>query len=723
MAITVSQLVSRIALEGAEKSEQGLVSVGRQADNTGRSMAQMEASARRTSGGFLSGIARMGGGLLSFTSQLGLAAVGVKSLFDGIVGLGKALFDGNASLEQTQVSFKAFLGDASAANDMLKQIGKFADESPFDIPEANELGLKLLNAGVAANEVTQYMYNLGAAVAKVGGNGIVLKDVGTILGQMAIKGKITNEEMLQLAERNLPVFKLLADAMKVPVGTLQEMISNGEVGADKIKLLVGELGKFGGSAMTEQAKTFNGLLSTFQANANRAWMSFSGPMFEMAKGGLEKLGSLVSSKSFQDFATGAGQNVANVLGKIGEFAGIAWKFVQPLVDDLVAGFGQVQQIFSNFDFSGIVAGLQDFGNIIGGQVGDNINFFKDIIKDLGQWFQTTLLPVLQQAMPHFQQLGTTIAQTLLPALARFWVIGQQLMQAILPPLAEIFKFLAPIIVNIAGSIAQNLGQAINFVVPIVMNIVDAIAKFVREIAERAQPIFEKFAPIVKGIFDSISAKVQEFQPIWEKVWGTVRAVLEGAWEFIKGAVSNAWEIVSGIIKIGLDLLSGNWSQAWEDLKNMLSNVWENLKDMVKNGINTILNILDTHFPGIKEALKKPFQQAWDWIKNLWGGLGDVLRNIIKNIPGGEWAMQQLHVPGFAEGTPFAPGGLAIVGERGPELVNLPRGAQVIPNHQLSMNSGATTVIVQNILDGRMISEQVFRQQQRELYIQARAGRR
>jgi hypothetical protein len=42
----------------------------------------------------------------------------------------------------------------------------------------------------------------------------------------------------------------------------------------------------------------------------------------------------------------------------------------------------------------------------------------------------------------------------------------------------------------------------------------------------------------------------------------------------------------------------------------------------------------------------------------------------------------LGVPGFANGTSFAPGGMAWVGERGRELVNLPRGSQVIPNHAL-----------------------------------------
>jgi hypothetical protein len=37
---------------------------------------------------------------------------------------------------------------------------------------------------------------------------------------------------------------------------------------------------------------------------------------------------------------------------------------------------------------------------------------------------------------------------------------------------------------------------------------------------------------------------------------------------------------------------------------------------------------------------------------------------------------------FASGTNFAPGGLALVGERGPELVNLPRGSRVTPNNKM-----------------------------------------
>lgn len=41
-----------------------------------------------------------------------------------------------------------------------------------------------------------------------------------------------------------------------------------------------------------------------------------------------------------------------------------------------------------------------------------------------------------------------------------------------------------------------------------------------------------------------------------------------------------------------------------------------------------------------------------------------------------------NVPAYATGTNFHPGGIALVGERGPELVDLPRGARVTPNNEL-----------------------------------------
>lgn len=62
-------------------------------------------------------------------------------------------------------------------------------------------------------------------------------------------------------------------------------------------------------------------------------------------------------------------------------------------------------------------------------------------------------------------------------------------------------------------------------------------------------------------------------------------------------------------------------------------------------------------------------------------LADLLRiaiqqTIIKPLANALFGAGGLSLPGFANGTNFAPGGMALVGERGPELVNLPRGSRV-----------------------------------------------
>ena len=61
----------------------------------------------------------------------------------------------------------------------------------------------------------------------------------------------------------------------------------------------------------------------------------------------------------------------------------------------------------------------------------------------------------------------------------------------------------------------------------------------------------------------------------------------------------------------------------------------------------------------------------------------------------------------ANGTGYWRGGLSIVGERGPELVNMPRGAAVTPNKDLRGLGGGIAEIVPSkyfdvVVDGRIV---------------------
>ncbi|OQP84191.1 hypothetical protein BTR14_20530 [Rhizobium rhizosphaerae] len=68
---------------------------------------------------------------------------------------------------------------------------------------------------------------------------------------------------------------------------------------------------------------------------------------------------------------------------------------------------------------------------------------------------------------------------------------------------------------------------------------------------------------------------------------------------------------------------------------------------------------------------------------LWGGIGKMIGGI--SPTSSLWApnttLQSFLMTGHADGTESSPGGLVMVGERGREIVNMPRGAQVTPNHR------------------------------------------
>jgi len=93
---------------------------------------------------------------------------------------------------------------------------------------------------------------------------------------------------------------------------------------------------------------------------------------------------------------------------------------------------------------------------------------------------------------------------------------------------------------------------------------------------------------------------------------------------------------------------------------------------------------------LKTALLQPI------LDNLFGGGISPVRSTPMNsaFSGGFFGsiLKAVGVPGYANGTNFAPGGLAMVGERGPELVNLPRGSQVIPNVSRRLAGGAAVSI-------------------------------
>lgn len=121
-------------------------------------------------------------------------------------------------------------------------------------------------------------------------------------------------------------------------------------------------------------------------------------------------------------------------------------------------------------------------------------------------------------------------------------------------------------------------------------------------------------------------------------------------------------------------------------------------DIMANALKKIGNHL------INDILNNLFK-----IQNMGGGGGGFLSGLLSlfgggfraNTTAGAFFGAGTGIPQFAGGTNYAPGGLALVGEKGPELVNLPRGSQVIPNHRLNAGGGQSVVVNFNpVIDAR-----------------------
>jgi hypothetical protein len=196
---------------------------------------------------------------------------------------------------------------------------------------------------------------------------------------------------------------------------------------------------------------------------------------------------------------------------------------------------------------------------------------------------------------------------------------------------------------------------------------------------------------------AVGAGIALLAVAWSNNWFDIQGKTKAAWEFIKPLIEAGWQFVEGVISLGLQVLSGDWEGAWTTIQDTLAGVWESIQTTasgawegltttIKGGVNAVIgfinslitawNALELRIPGFSHEL--PIEIP---------GIGKTI-----GWPGVNLQTPDLPlIPFLAAGTRNWTGGLALVGERGPELVALPRGANVYSNRetQAMMRGGDT----------------------------------
>jgi len=220
------------------------------------------------------------------------------------------------------------------------------------------------------------------------------------------------------------------------------------------------------------------------------------------------------------------------------------------------------------------------------------------------------------------------------------------------------------------------------------------------------------AAIATAITNTVTAAVGFVRDHWHEIEDVIRPAVEAvklivqtAWDQIRLQIETVLGVIKGVVDVFMGVFTGDWDRAWDGVKGIFGAVWNGLEGTARNAITLLAGLVPLMLEaalGLGGALKDGIVSG---IKGIAENVGEIAQALIDAFREAvNRALRWLHdnvrievpgfdppgpgsIPGFSWGFPLIQlargvrdfrGGLALVGEEGPELVHLPRGADVLP---------------------------------------------
>lgn len=212
-------------------------------------------------------------------SKVALGMLGATSA--AMSGLGVAAVKAAGDLEMTKVAFTTMLHSGEAATAMIKDLQEFAAHTPFEFNQVKGATQKLLAFGFSAQSVIPTLTAVGNAASGLGLGAEGIDRITMALGQMSAKGKATGEDLKQLQEAGVQVWKYLSEKLGVSQKEAMDMVSKGGVDArTALQGIIGGMNQDFDGMMDKQSQTVLGLWSSIQDNLGQSMQAVGGSLIE-----------------------------------------------------------------------------------------------------------------------------------------------------------------------------------------------------------------------------------------------------------------------------------------------------------------------------------------------------------------------------------------------------------------------------------------------------------
>lgn len=193
--------------------------------------------------------------------------------------------------------------------------------------------------------------------------------------------------------------------------------------------------------------------------------------------------------------------------------------------------------------------------------------------------------------------------------------------------------------------------------------------------------------------DWVGDRITALRDALASLWDAVKQKAEAIWTAIRDTVVNlattVRDRVTGTITEARDTLA----RLWDEISRKASDTWEGIKRAIEGGKGAIASALKWPFEQLRDAVggimgeayrrvAGPINRVIGGLETMAGAVAGALRWVGEKLGigalSGLWAPSFGRIPEYAKGVTNAPGGLALVGEEGPELMYVPKGATIFP---------------------------------------------
>lgn len=475
--------------------------------------------------------------------------------------------------EQAQVAFTTLLGSGQKARSFLAELSQFAARTPFELPGLQNSSRKLLAFGFTAQQIIPMMTAIGDAVGALGGGAPEIDRVTLALGQMQAKGKVSAEEMNQLAELGIPAWDMLAKAIGISIPEAMQRAQNGAISASEAipGILQGMEDRFAGS-MDTQSQTLLGLWSTVTDTARQT---------------LTGLGQFL----VEEF------NLKGVVAQLGD------------------GLGRIQALLKG---GGLKELLQQYQPVIVTVAGAIMGVLVPGLYSMAAAGIAAVAPLLP-----FIAAGAAIALAMHAAGVSFTDVANAIrgavswVQSLAVGLNEqygITQRLQPVIQALGGVFSAVFGAIRALWDGVLKPVFEAIAPIVARAFSLILPILTTALNVIKSVFNTFAAL---FRGDWQGFWDGILDILKGLGRLLL----QAGEAVFGTLVTALDTI---WPKVKDGLQTLLNRILR--------GLATWDVQLAKAAMGLLEGLLKKLQ---DMLPD-WFGLGkSLVDQLIKGLESGQ----------------------------------------------------------------------------------------